>query len=413
MAYFVVERNRDDGTLSIPLQDAYETRDAALTALSAATASGAVTLLGEVFIADLGSAVPVLVMPSAPPVPAPAETAVAAAPMIAPAEDADVLAEVAAAESTAGYVPEPGELDEGSADEAFSAWEPLGEIAAAESTLADALKRAATSLEEEGIVAPESIVSEGESDAEEPEVAVEEAGDAEAPAEAAGDDEAAWPWANVESYEIKVDAPELLAGDEQDAEAGSVAPAAEPDEIADDEAGTEVQDGQEAELESTAAETSIVPEEQSIITSAPAEGEEAYLPKPVILGDYLDSLSSAVEEEPAEPEEPADAAASTASDAEVPELSVLEEPVESEDVREPSPPEPVESEAVAADLPDATVAEEAEETDAASVPEVGYEATGELKLEDYSCPDCVYSNTCPKVGQTTPAECGSFQWRSE
>ena len=42
----------------------------------------------------------------------------------------------------------------------------------------------------------------------------------------------------------------------------------------------------------------------------------------------------------------------------------------------------------------------------------GYEAAGDLDLETYTCDDCVYSNTCPKVGQSTPAECGSFQWKS-
>ena len=43
----------------------------------------------------------------------------------------------------------------------------------------------------------------------------------------------------------------------------------------------------------------------------------------------------------------------------------------------------------------------------------GYAPAGDLDLGEYTCQDCVYSNTCPKVGQVTPAECGSFQWKSE
>ena len=44
--------------------------------------------------------------------------------------------------------------------------------------------------------------------------------------------------------------------------------------------------------------------------------------------------------------------------------------------------------------------------------EIGYEPTGDLDLGAYTCNDCVYSNTCPKVGEVTPADCGTFQWRS-
>jgi len=50
--------------------------------------------------------------------------------------------------------------------------------------------------------------------------------------------------------------------------------------------------------------------------------------------------------------------------------------------------------------------------DEASTPELGYEASGLLDMSAYTCSDCIYSNTCPKVGEVTPAECGTFQWRS-
>jgi hypothetical protein len=41
-----------------------------------------------------------------------------------------------------------------------------------------------------------------------------------------------------------------------------------------------------------------------------------------------------------------------------------------------------------------------------------YEVSGELVLERYTCDECVYANTCPKVGESAPAQCGSFQWKA-
>lgn len=395
MAFFVVERSRDDGTLSIPLPNAYESRDAAITALAAATAAGEIGLLGEVFIADLGSAVPVLVMPSAPAVaPSAPEVAPIEEPEPEPAAEEAVEAEPepeAMVEEPAVEVSEPvapeaedtGELDEAAADGAFTSWEPLGEITDVESTLADALKRAATSLEDEGIVAPDSIVSGEELEApvadedleaaavEEPEAAMDEA---------ASGDTSAWPWANVESYEIRVDTGGLLETEDEPLDEDATEPPVET-----------------VVLEDSPIASEIVAEEQPIITSAPADGEDAYMPQPVILGDYPDTPAAAEpapEGETPSAEEPSPSEIlAELDDEEAPLMDLIGEP----DVGEPEP--------VAAEEPATATAE--------SVPEVGYEATGELKLEEYTCQDCVYSNTCPKVGQTTPAECGSFQWRSE
>ncbi|MDZ4654622.1 MAG: hypothetical protein U1F44_01900 [Coriobacteriia bacterium] len=41
----------------------------------------------------------------------------------------------------------------------------------------------------------------------------------------------------------------------------------------------------------------------------------------------------------------------------------------------------------------------------------GYEP-GELDFGDYTCNECIYGNTCPKAETSSPAECGSFQWKS-
>lgn len=37
---------------------------------------------------------------------------------------------------------------------------------------------------------------------------------------------------------------------------------------------------------------------------------------------------------------------------------------------------------------------------------------GALNMNEYTCADCVYVNTCPNQHQKAPAACGSFQWKS-
>ena len=54
----------------------------------------------------------------------------------------------------------------------------------------------------------------------------------------------------------------------------------------------------------------------------------------------------------------------------------------------------------------------ADEVVTPEAPTTAYEPAGDLSLADYTCGDCIYSNTCPKVNESTPAECGSFQWKA-
>lgn len=353
MPFFVVQRNADAG-LSIPLPESYPTREAAIAALSSAAADGSVVLTGEVFIADLDAAVPVLVMQ----------------PAIAPAAAAESSTEAELAEEEAPL------LDEAVAESAYAEWTPLSGLTD-DASLAAALKRAASSLEEEGIVAPASIESGPEEDDEAAAVS-----DEVQPTE----ESSSWPWANVDAYGGEGEEPEAPAEvTEDNAEAS---PGAEPVEELVEESAAVVAEavvpdtiaeplGVSAELredESTAEE--VVPlvdvpvgEDLPIITSAPVEGEEAYLPRPVILGDYADSSATSLVDEPEEPEEPAAAFG-----------GLIAEPIESP-------------------------------TNEAA--DIGYEAGGDLDLAGYTCQDCVYANTCPKVGQASPANCGSFQWRAE
>lgn len=50
--------------------------------------------------------------------------------------------------------------------------------------------------------------------------------------------------------------------------------------------------------------------------------------------------------------------------------------------------------------------------EAPGAPTTAYEPSGDLSLAVYTCADCIYSNTCPKVNESTPEECLSFQWKA-
>lgn len=431
MAYFVVQRNADS-VPSVPLPKLFPTREAALAALSSAAGTGVIAVDADVFIVDLDKAAPVLLVP------------------VQPAEGV-------------------GTLDERAADEVYAPG-PLSAFGD-EASLAAALKRAASSLEDEGIVAPASVEAEsGDATAEEPaELEDEESAQVEdeepAEVEASGEadmslepdadvtdtGERTWPWANVEAYEpqgtvvAETSSPDLAADDdgalESDTplETASEEDASEEDAPADDDRddefvasvdapdaevapfGTEIEpawageapdaasfavqaepadDGVLAEVvaeplgvtperddisaaifELTTAPQEPAADDRTLITSAPVDGEDAYLPRPVILGDYAEADAAS---------EPVVQLTQPASHDQTPPEETTEDDDESG----------FDLSAALGGLVGAPA-------------EVGYEATGDLDLAEYTCQDCIYSNTCPKVGQATPADCGSFQWRSE
>lgn len=312
MGYCVIERGTDD-SLRFVVQGVFPTREAARDALGAALADGSVSLAGDVCVADLDAATPVLVvLLAAPEIEQPIEPLTtpevepaierlttpegepAIEPLVTEAEspvymELDVAEAPSAVEPPAvEYVaPEPVVLEPIPAAPVSAGWDSaaLDIQEAPGASLADALRRATVSLEEEGIVAPASIES---------------------------------------------------------AAAGAVADIEWP-EVTADPLGAFSSMGA---LEEPAVEAA------PIIKNAPAEGEDAYLPRPVILGDYPDA-------------------------------------------------------------PPAPGAGWVEAGAAARGNDIDFAVSGDLQLESYTCDDCVYSNTCPKVGKTAPAECGAFQWRSE
>lgn len=427
MSFFVLDKDPHSGVLRLPVDGMFATREEALAALSGAIATGDAAVTGQVYVADLETALPVLVMPTAPaPVEAPVvETEFEEESHEAPSAtiDDDIRAE-------AGQGPElepvqgtgdaePASLVEPEAVSLSHAESPIDvaifDAAAGGISLADALKRAATSLEDEGIVAPESISADDFTLEEEPladsvepepqgaasEVTID-AGQEVAEPMSAVDREPAevltapadWPWSNVEAFTE---------------EAADEVPMVEPDDALTKEAALDTIAPAElpgVDSPTTQAPRSVIDfdESETLITSAPPAGEDAYLPRPVILGDYADAADPMV----ADVEEPG---------GEVAFLEVSTDPSVIPD--EPAAfgtPEPIAGDDVLADpfaaiLEDLAPAPE-EPLPERSAPEIGYEPTGDLDLSAYTCNDCVYSNTCPKVGEVTPAECGTFQWRA-
>jgi hypothetical protein len=392
MSFFVVERDPASGMLRVLMPVEYPDRAAALAALSAAAWDGAVMIEGEVFIADLAQTTPVLVMP-APLAPSPASGAWEAPAPEVPAHEAghaetvteeplvdnevfeEALAEAGdytipiadAAEVVEAWDAEvPGEEPAGSepfADEGpmisapeMPSWEEQAPSAAepelsgdALGDLASAIRKATTSLESAGVVAPDSIEA--------------------ATTEPVGE---SWPWSEEEDAAEPAETPPMPAALKDEPIGGFVEPIdrlTEPASVVAEPAGVaslaeEDEDALFESLGDSSAEASSL-----IVTSALEGDEDAFLPKPVIMGDYDDAPLEA-------PEVPAPVAEMSV-EADVASAEVLEAP-----------------------------ADPADEVAA-------YTPAGDLDLDGYTCDDCVYVNTCPKVGQSTPKECGSFQWKSD
>ncbi|MDO8879863.1 MAG: hypothetical protein Q7W44_03545 [Coriobacteriia bacterium] len=384
MSFFVVERDPTDGTLRMLLADAFPDRSAALAALTDSVADGTATIAGEVFVADLALAVPVLVMP-APSTPKPTsgswETPVPEPVSVEPDDADETLYTTLTDDELLSTVPAAAgeELPViADAEEVVEAWNaavtpppPAVEEDAAPGIFDDlenALRRATASLESEGVVAPDAI------DDVEPDEPDEPAG-LETPIEAPAEDvEESWPWSSVAADDTEVvsaDEPDQEPAPVEDIDHGPVTGIAEPLGVASEpipaapepaDAPTDDEDALFASLGDASDEHS------SLIVTTAVEGEDAFLPKPVILGDYDDA-----------PEAPVIAPALT-EDAPMTD-PVLEEP---------------------ASVPVASPEEV-----------VAYVPAGDLDLGEYTCDDCVYVNTCPKVGESSPKECGSFQWKSD
>jgi hypothetical protein len=356
MAFFLVSNDHASGALGLIDGRLYQTRADALAALRVAVSREGALREVDTYIVDLDAAVPALIVPDAQPTQFLADT---------PSSPGDI-----APEETASQEPDVSE------------------------SLAEVLARATASLESEGIVAPESVLSDA-------------------------------------------------------AEASQLAPEPEP---VDETASVKDDSGQVSEIAQAWAVPEVVPE---VLRSEIAEAQDAMplAPDASDAPDFVESGVASIEEAPPGESWPwanvreftpdPDDEVLTEEDEE-PSLVDLESldapeepPVEAEsapammdsdavasqaEVPEPEPIEP-EGEPVVEEVAHVQIAEPMGEPDAApgmevieipeseAAPPTGYETAGDLDLEQYTCSDCIYANTCPKVDQTTPAECGAFQWR--
>jgi len=398
MSFFLVERERESGLLRLLSETLFDSREEALTELPAIMADKAGGA-SEVFVADLDAATPVLFVPQ------PSSTAPEAAdespamPEIDEPTPAEEVKEEVAEVEEAIVAEAPADEPEPEITETIVAETPADEF---ESDLAAALRRAANSLESEGIVPPESIpadvatpevpssleddavakiVAELAADSPATESAQPEA-EPEALSDIAIEDDIAATIASLGAPEEAEEAPASIAEEESPADEwpwANVVPVSEP--AGDDGAVEEPDDTQDGAPEQP---VEMSPDEVDMVFTSQDSAD--FTPRPVIMGDYADAP---VVEVPAE------------------EVAPVPEP-EAELAAEPEPAqdsEPVVEIAVETQAP----AEEASVADETPMP--AYEP-GDVSLEEYTCEDCVYANTCPKAGSSSPAECGSFQWKT-
>jgi hypothetical protein len=417
MAFFAVERRAGEDVLRLPVPTTYPSRDAVVQALGELLASGAIPAGSDLYVVDLEAAVPVLVIPGAA-LPGEALDVPAAVAPVAPiveevtGEEIGALDASEAADVYAAW-PEAAGLPSGDEEaEAPDGQEQEAPVIDWQGALQDALKRAASSLESEGIVPPVPV------EAERPHAQIAEPmGVATDAGAAAGEssDEAAWPWAHVDAVAV-----EDVVGDTDDEdEPAASAPAESADENGEDdqtegipsvdEILAEIDEDEPAALTYREPGADLPAYEQPervdsvLIHTAPAEGEDAFLPSPVILGDYGDRDGDGSEAEVA-----AEVAALIGAGGED------EDGLEYVAPGETHVAEALEEESGADTIQPGDEREEEplEEAPAQDAQVEGYAGDGGLDMSEYTCNDCVYANTCPKVGQVTPAECVSFQWKS-
>jgi hypothetical protein len=146
----------------------------------------------------------------------------------------------------------------------------------------------------------------------------------------------------------------------------------------------------------------------------PEFGETVPAPENTKARDDLESVLADLEiQEPMGVEDAVDAGAPALEvpadvAAEIPAAPVAEEAPAVDGAAEVDP-EPAAVEEPEAVPPADLLSEIGAEPDAST--ETGFEGGGS-DIANLTCDDCVYMNTCPKVGDSDPSSCGSFQWKS-
>jgi hypothetical protein len=411
MAFFLVGRSRDDASLTLLSVEAFDTKDLAARAVRSIAITGHMDVdTVDVFIADLGAATPVVLVGL--PASAPMADEAAAGVWETPGREPIIVLESVVVEEPEPIAETDVETISDHADDPESAVDEIDRVLdvveSEPDTLTAALERATSSMAADGIVPPESV---GFS------VLIE--GDVAPSSPVLGDEEP-----------LVVDVPE------------------EPDEAEPMESTTAPGPDRSEDLSAVIASLSVL-EDRSDTELPPSPEDVAETPGVVVDDETWPWLNVgevepllARDEDAELPVDPASVSEVTPTVVPEPEPELEPEPVpepvfepEPEPELEPEPlPEPVfepepelEPEPVPSveDAPYVSTTQTDEgfspkpvimgdysEPTAAEAPTPAYEPSGELSLADYTCADCIYSNTCPKVNESTPEECGSFQWKA-
>jgi hypothetical protein len=410
MRFFLVALDPGTGTVRLIKEGTYAQRQDALDVLGPAVDEDSSLATSDLFLVDLDQIAPVVLYRPATPTVAPEEPLADA--WIAPADEpaADEAVEEAVLEG-----PEPLWVP----DETLTPAEPD------DGDLADALRRAASRMESEGIVAPPSVEEFAAQGASEPPAAT--ALTEEALAEGLLVDQEPWPWESTAGEDTGPTAAE-------DTAVAAVEESAKPEALP--AAGMGDQDGAIVELEaalsldSALPDAVVAPEQSGVFEPVGIDEpglEEVQLLTPVgdlashplIMGEYAPDPGADVDELTlSELEALAASLGSPVSSADAA-VEVEVAPVIGTDGVE-SPAD--EAQAVEVPAEEATIAEASTAgTDTAETVVVAPVATpseekayepGGLDIAAYTCDDCVYVETCPKARQEGPATCGSFQWKS-
>jgi len=400
MRFFLVGRHRESGDVRIVSERTYATRQEALDSLSTVQQADLSFVDSDLFVVDLEAVTPVVVYRPA----APAEPAVPAEEPIADAWEAP--AEEPIDEALSAGLLEP--VDE--------AMDSVAVARAGDDGLAEALRRAASRMEAEGIqpaATVEELIAAQTVDAAAPEpvaedVALEEAPAAEAAAveppvadgvaEAPADGDLSGELLSV----ADLPAPEPVAAEPLDARATSW-----PWEASAEAAAPGV-----VEPASELFRPSGIEEPATVTSDMLPTPADDFMPRPVIMGDYGQRDDFVTIEEAEVPEAPAAGAEPAAGSV----------PASLEDLGIPSEwLEDAESAVEVAGSESAEPAPADEPVDdtltslgpaAASDADVPAYQPASIDMDAYACEDCVYAGTCPKAGQDRPATCGSFQWKS-
>jgi hypothetical protein len=403
MRFFLVALDTGTGTVRLIKEGTYAQRQEALDVLGPAVDEDSSLSTCDLFLVDLDQVAPVvLYRPATPTVPLEEPLADA---WIAPADE---VAADAAVEEAVLEGPEPLWVPD----------ETLAPVASEDGDLADALRRAATRMESEGIVAPPSVEEFAAQAATEDTAiasattddALREASEPEAPATVGLlADAEPWPWESTVTEAVAVDDAEVPVASEATIDVGVDGPI---EAVAELEAALAIEPP--TPVDAGAPEQSGVFEPVGIdepgledVQLLTPVGDLA--PHPLIVGEYAPEPEADIDELTlSELEALAASLDATAGEASATAL-VEADPAEDADVIEADAGEVggVETPAVGTEPVEADPTAPA----VAAAEEKAYEPGG-LDIAAYTCDDCVYVETCPKARQEGPATCGSFQWKS-